>query len=137
MKKDRTVWIDRGWQPTLIGFVPSEAAWDKTVRQYNINSGWPEITKGGGWTQLLTNASGSAIILVCISDEGVTDAAEIVLTILHEAVHVWQFLRKHICEDAPGIEMEAYGIEAITRGLLAAYCSHNGFKSLPKIKRGR
>lgn len=132
--KDRTVWIDRGWQPTAIGFVPSEVAWDRTVRQYNINSAWPEITKGGGWTQLLSNSTG-AIILVCVSDDGITDPAEVVLTIVHEATHVWQFLRLHICEEKPGIEFEAYGIEAITRGLLKAYCASQGLgKSLPIIK---
>jgi hypothetical protein len=137
VKKNSTVWIDRGWQPVLIGYVPSEAAWNRTVRQYNINSAWPEITKGGGWSQLLSNSSG-AIILVCVSDEGVTEPVEIVLTIVHEAAHVWQFLRSHICETAPGLEMEAYGIEAITRGLISAYCQTQGFgKSLPVIKRGK
>jgi hypothetical protein len=137
VSRDQTVWIGRGWQPVAIGLVPSETAWNRTAKRQRLNAAWREPTKGGGWTQLLSN-SRDAVVLVCIADDGFGGPEDVVLTIVHEAVHVWQFIRKYIEEHEPGIEMEAYGIEAITRGLLDAYCQIQGLgKSLPVIKRGR
>jgi hypothetical protein len=137
LKRARTIWISRGWQPAAIGYVPNKAAWDRTAKAQNFDAPWKEPTPGGGWAQLLSN-SRDAVVLVCIADKGFETTADVVLAIVHESVHVWQFIRKHIGEDEPGIEVEAYSIEAITRGLLDAYCHTQGLgKSLPVIKRGR
>lgn len=54
------------------------------------------------------------------------DPMEIMMTLVHESVHVWQYIRQVIGEDEPGIEMEAYGIENIARGLVSAYTSTQG-----------
>lgn len=127
MALDRVVWIDRGWQPVAIGFCPSETAWNREMKRVNGTAPWPDIPNAGGHTQWLRNdTTGEAIILVCIHSEAERDALEVILTILHEAVHVWQFLCDHIGEKKPGIEMEAYGIENITRSLIEAYTSTQG-----------
>lgn len=76
----------------------------------------------GAHTEWLRSDSGEGIVLVAIDGKSERDALEVIMTLVHEAVHVWQFLCRHIGEDAPGIEMEAYGIEAISRGLVDAYC---------------
>lgn len=127
MKKDRVVWIERGWQPIAIGFCPNQEAWDREAAQRNIAGEYPEAANKGGHTALMVNdKSGEAIILVTIYNGAERDATELLLTIVHEAVHVWQFICQHIGETAPGIEMEAYGIEEITRGLIEAYCRTRG-----------
>lgn len=127
MSNDRVVWINRGWQPVAIGFCPSEAAWRRAMRLQNVAADWPVVPNSGGHTQWLKNdKSGEAIILVVVSHESERDALQVLMTIVHEAVHVWQFLCRHIGEDNPGIEMEAYGIEEISRGLIEAYCKTQG-----------
>jgi hypothetical protein len=86
------------------------------MKRLNGTAPYPEVPNAGGHTQWLVNdKSGEAVILVCIHSGAV-----------HEAVHVWQFLCDHIGEKAPGIEMEAYGIENISRGLINAYTSTRG-----------
>jgi hypothetical protein len=127
MKSDRVVWLERGWQPVAIGFCPSPAAWDREIKRLNGDQPWPESANKGGYTLLGTNdKTGCSTILVCVGNGAERDALEVILTLLHEAVHVWQFVCQTIGEHHPGIEMEAYGIEGITRGLIEAYCATQG-----------
>ena len=42
-------------------------------------------------------------------------------TLIHEAVHVFQALKKYIGEDNPGDEFEAYSIEYIAMSLIKEY----------------
>ena len=124
---DRVVWIERGWQPVAIGFCPSEAAWNRARKQYRIEQEYPSIASKGGYTLLASNdVSHESVILVAVTDAAERDALDVILTIVHEAVHVWQFVCQTIGEDAPGNEMEAYGNEEISRGLIEAYCKTQG-----------
>jgi hypothetical protein len=126
-KRNRVVWIDQGWQPVAIGFCPSEKAWGREIKRLNGSQPWPESADQGGYTLLGENdKTGCSTILVCVGRGSERDALEVILTIVHEAVHVWQLVRKVIGEQYPGIEMEAYGIEGITRGLIEAYCTTQG-----------
>ncbi|SMF65825.1 hypothetical protein SAMN02982989_3410 [Xaviernesmea oryzae] len=123
----KVTWVDRGWQPVAIGFCPSEQAWHREMKRLNSSAPWPDVPNAGGHTQWLENdATGEAVIIVVVHADAQRDALEVIMTIVHEAVHVWQFLCQHIGEKSPGIEMEAYGIENIARGLIEAYCKTQG-----------
>lgn len=124
---DRVIWIDQGWQPVAIGFCPSEAAWDREIKRLNGTQEWPRAAEKGGYTLLGKNdVTGCSTILVCLSAGAERDAMEVIMTLVHEAVHVWQFVREVIGERSPGIEMEAYGIEGISRSLIEAYTKTRG-----------
>jgi len=45
----------------------------------------------------------------------------VLFTIIHESVHVWQFMMEYVQEETPGIEQEAYTIEYISRELMLQY----------------
>lgn len=127
MTLDRVVWIDQGWQPVAIGFCATKKAWDREIKRLNGDQPWPGAADRGGYTLLGTNdKTGCSTIIVCIGNGAERDAMEVIMTLLHEAVHVWQFVREVMGEKSPGIEMEAYGIEGITRGLIEAYCRTRG-----------
>ncbi|MBB5040816.1 hypothetical protein [Shinella fusca] len=124
---DKVVWLDQGWQPVAIGFCPSEAAWDREAKRWNISADYPSIAGWGGHTALFNNSTTHQnIILVTVGRGSERDAMEVISTIVHEAVHVWQFVRQVIGEDNPGIEMEAYAIQNITENLVDAYCQTQG-----------
>lgn len=124
---DNLVWINRGWQPVGIAFCPSEAAWLRAQKRYRIQEGYPSIAGKGGHTLLCENdETRESIIIVTVANGSERDAMEVIMTIVHEAVHVWQFIRRVIGEDVPGIEMEAYAIEEISRSLIEAYCETQG-----------
>lgn len=63
------------------------------------------------------------ICIVTLQDnaENLTDEHNITMTLLHEAVHVWQTMVEDINEREPSREFEAYMIEHITRQLVEAY----------------
>lgn len=124
---DRVIWIDRGWQPVAVGFCPSREAWEREAKRLNIDSRYPEAANRGGHTELsVNNKTGEAIIVVTVFDGGERDALELFMTIVHEAVHVWQFICQHIGERAPGVEVEAYSIERIANNLIEAYMKSRG-----------
>lgn len=41
--------------------------------------------------------------------------------LVHEAVHVWQYVRRSIGEEEPSAEFEAYSIQTISQFLIEAY----------------
>ena len=124
---DRVIWVDRGWQPVAIGFCPSKTAWEREARRLNFVDSYPEAANRGGHTSRMVNdKTGEAVIIVAVFAGAERDAHEVIMTIVHEAVHVWQFICQHIGEDSPGIEMEAYGIEQISRLLIEAWAKTRG-----------
>lgn len=56
------------------------------------------------------------------------DSNGIVGLLVHEAVHVWQLVRKEIGESDPSPEFEAYSIQAIAQELIDAYSESRGAK---------
>lgn len=63
----------------------------------------------------------SVAAVVCIRDMDKHSYAEVASLICHEAVHIWQEIRKHIGEKAPSDEFEAYSIQSILQTLLYEY----------------
>lgn len=72
-------------------------------------------------THTLTGDNGGQAVIVCIPVVPETDMIDVYSTLCHEAVHVWQTIRKSLGERRPGIEQEAYSIESIARNLMIAY----------------
>lgn len=119
-KRRKVTWIDRGWQPVAIGFVPDEDAFENVVWTYKIADQWPGKTGAMGWCKHYENdLTGEALILVGISNG--KSSGDTIASIVHESVHAWQFLCHRIGEKSPSIEMEAYGIQHIFVGVRAAY----------------
>ena len=118
----KPIWLDRGWQPVSVAFVPSQQAWEHLQKKYGLDESWPEAANHGGYTVRYTNPNdGQSFIVVALFKAAERDAAEVIFTLVHEAVHVWQFICQVIGEKSAGIEMEAYGIEHFSRGLVEAY----------------
>lgn len=108
------------------------------MKRLRCNSPWPQKTNAAGYTQWMRNdKTGEGVILVCVFPRAESDALDVIMTLVHEAVHVWQFLCEQIGENDPGIEMEAYGIENIARSLVGAYTSTQGKGKEWPIGKGR
>ena len=119
-----TVWLDQGWQPAFIGFCPNKKAWRKLVKQFGLkDEPWPEAD---GHTHTFQNSSGALCIVVTIQPPKDRSLVEMIGIIAHESTHVWQFVRQEMREDCPGIETEAYAIQAITQNVFAAWWDTGG-----------
>lgn len=64
--------------------------------------------------------------VVCLSSFKDRDPIEVAGLLVHEAVHVWQAYCNDIGEDRPGIEQEAYGVQAIAQELMAEFARRMG-----------
>lgn len=65
--------------------------------------------------------AGKQYLLVVVNHKETDDQFEVFDTIVHEAVHVWQFIKDHVGEDAPSREFEAYSIAFIATTLFKEY----------------
>lgn len=65
--------------------------------------------------------SGGALAIVQLGDTSERKLIEIYGLLLHEAVHVWQKVKKLMGEKEPSSEFEAYSIQAIAQDLFEMY----------------
>ena len=60
--------------------------------------------------------------IVCLCPDALeSDPVDVILTLVHEAVHVFQRMCDSIGESAPSREFEAYSIERISEALIVEY----------------
>lgn len=64
---------------------------------------------------------GRAAAIVCVSPNNKYTKLELYALLVHEATHIWQRIRRHICEDSPSDEFEAYSIQRISLELMSNY----------------
>lgn len=130
--KDKVIYLDRRRLPTFLVFVPSEAALEKECKRLKMPPiEWPLFGGRGGHVRVIENSeSGASGILIFIGRS--KDKREVLSSIIHEAVHVWQFTCDHIGEENAGYEIEAYSIQAIAMDIIEAYeqSYHGGKKWL-------
>jgi len=83
----------------------------------------PFVLEGcGATTHTFDNLSGNpSVILVCLKGDPRQTLNQVHALIVHEATHVWQWVKKMLGEDEPSKEFEAYSLQSITRGLFDAY----------------
>jgi hypothetical protein len=63
----------------------------------------------------------SECAIVTVSDRRKRRGIEVVGLIVHEAMHVWRFVREKMGEREPSLEFEAYAMQAISQNLIDAY----------------
>lgn len=78
-------------------------------------------THADATAHVLTNKRGELTCVVCLGDCSDRSGVEIAGLPVHEAVHVWQQYAERIGEAHPGVEQEAYAIQAIAQELMAEY----------------
>jgi hypothetical protein len=124
MGKNKTIWVpnmDGFFANTCVGFCPSEKAWKKSIKKMKIDETYP--TSAGHCMAVDANGQEGRkqnIILVTIHEDldGNGDAINV---LVHECVHVKQFLMGYIREEEPSPEFEAYVTQFFFQHLSEAY----------------
>lgn len=118
------IWGTKLNYPCSYGFCPSEAAWKRVLRRHDLCPIQHAYDKESGATWRFGTGHGTLLIVTMAPkyDKPRNYASYVVATILvHEAVHVWQWICKGIGEKEPGMECEAYAIQSISMELIEAY----------------
>lgn len=115
------LWLDQGWQPAHIGFCPSKAAWRREMKRLGVKGApYPE-TPGNTSTY---EKKGDLCIIVSLNEKARGRATDVQVAglLCHEAVHVWQFVKKNmgVFQDVDW-ETEAYSVQAIFQNLYRAH----------------
>lgn len=122
-KGDKDVaWLDRGWQPTFLGFVPSEVAWKRQMKRMKLDHPWP-TAPGHCSNYARKDMPDPDVILVNFNRERFMKATRIqrIGLVAHESVHVWQFICQNAGIEHPDMETEAYSIMSITQGIMRCF----------------
>lgn len=72
-------------------------------------------------THTFDRYDGRRFCVVCFQFRKDEAPLNVVSTLIHEAVHVWQITKEYIEETAPSCEFEAYSIEKIAYELIKEY----------------
>lgn len=108
--------------PTFFGFCPSERAWKREMKRLNVESpaAYPETD--ANTSQFLVDRKNMILVTVNERIDKKRDRIGVVGLIVHEAMHVWQMIRRDIGETEPSVEFEAYALQNITIQICSAYC---------------
>lgn len=117
--KSEVIWCNRGWFSVHFGFCPDKKAWQREMKRMGVKNE-PYPASDGRCVTFESNGKTCAIVTIGKHIDG-KDSNGVIGLLIHEAVHVWQLVRKTIGESKPSPEFEAYSIQAIAQELIAAY----------------
>ena len=115
---NRVIWCDRGALPYPYGFCPSERAWQHEMKEMGCDIKYPVLEDD---CALCVHIDHPASTLVLCGDRPDRSPQDVIGSLVHEAVHVWQTTRDYIGEKNPSREFEAYQIHFIAMNLIGAY----------------
>jgi len=107
--------------PYHYGFCPNKRAWDAEMLRLKLTDPPPYPAEyDGRCSHFECVKDRNACAIVTISDEPKHPMTKVGM-LIHEAMHVWRFMRYAIGEDAPSMEFEAYSMQSIASNLIRAY----------------
>ena len=125
MKRSKTDWRDRriAAPGPFLALCLDEAAFHAALADCGITDrpDFMGTTHADATTHHLNNKDGSLACIVTLGPWADRKPVEVAGLLIHEAVHVWQFYCQRIGEHTPGVEQEAYGIQAIAQELMQSF----------------
>jgi len=111
--------------PYCIGLRQSEKVFNREMDRLEVPPGQrPDWVKPGFPATahfFEKRSSCDMAAIVCLDVKRKEDPNRIVGLIIHEAVHVWRYIREEIGEKNPSAEFEAYAVQTISQRLITAY----------------
>ena len=121
-------WADRGivYSPIKYGLFITEDSYRKQLKEIEYDS-WneEEFIPKGFWAVVNTfeEKNGTQACFVCLDYERCKTIKphQVYALIVHEAVHIWQRIKKSLNEKSPSKEFEAYSMQNICEELFYLY----------------
>lgn len=115
-------WCNNAWFPFHYAYCADQKGWSRLMKHLGVKQPPPYPEETTGRMSVIESEAGDVTVVVTINPKAraTFSVAGMNALVVHECVHVWQELLKHIGEEAPGAEIEAYSIQAITLEILTA-----------------
>lgn len=124
MVNDKISWLDTALivSPIKYALCKSEEVFYKTLKKHRVpKSQWPPfINAGSDATTHLFSRGRDEFCIVCLGSTGGMTKTQVHALLVHEAVHIFRWVKERIGEDFPSSEFEAYSIQAISQRLMAS-----------------
>lgn len=120
-------WCDRILvvNPYYFGLVTSEAAYYEECDRLEIPKADQGVWISNDWSNATVShfekPGHKPILIVAIRVDETRTGIQIAGLLVHEAVHIWQKICRHLGEDNPSSEFEAYSIQWIAQELMESY----------------
>ena len=119
-------WLDRTLiRGDFLCLCTTEAEFLKELKRTKSPAHWPKWIEDDALatTHYIVTGKGNRATLVCMTDKKM-DGIPAASLLVHEAVHVVQEYFRHIGEEQPSIEMQAYAIQEVSGQLMFAYADN-------------
>ncbi len=114
-------WLNKTliYSPISFRVCINQKQFNKVLRKLNIDT-FHWINPGADATTHFFTQGDVKIAIVCINWNVDIPKIDKYALLVHEAVHLWQYIKDSICENKPSKEFEAYSIQNITAQLFRA-----------------
>lgn len=100
----------RSWFPVWYAFCPTQLDWDKAMRQCDSPIPYPDYQAA---CTAYDDKEGDHCVLVTMSYDWRKDPATATGLLVHECVHVVQWVSHFMIDDKPSWEFQAYATQAV------------------------
>lgn len=123
-------WLSRAlvFSPYCYGLCYSEAEFQNEMRRLKVpREQWPDfiLPNVHASTHFFTTKDGNEAAIICIGRTKRRSKEQVSALLVHEAVHVWQYIKESLGENVPSKEFEAYAIQNLVQNILIAYNTRN------------
>lgn len=127
-KPDRVRWLDRriAAPGPYLALCLSADEFRAAVRHMSQYGGEWLNSGADATTHTYSRKDGGICCVVCLGSTEGRSGVEIAGMLVHEAVHVRQEYAAYIGEKTPGVEQEAYAVQAIAQELMAEFARQRG-----------
>lgn len=137
-KIKKLAWLNMNLFPVHVALCISHKEWKGLMKRMGIKD-QPNMLKGAPG-RICTFYKDSWMTLIIVIDPKQLKEATIVETaglIAHEAAHAARFIFEHIGENTPGMETEAYIVQAIVGDSLMALYDMGAITNDTQVRRAR
>lgn len=124
--RKRAKWLDRAivQSPIYYTLLLDDASFRREMRRLKVpEAEIPSFVNSGADATthfLIQGGSGRECAVVCLK-AGDHSTEQVHAMLVHEAVHIWQSIRRRIGEHSPSEEFEAYSLQWLAQQLMYAY----------------
>ena len=110
--------------PYSYGLCRTEKAFHKEMKRLRVpRDQWPGFMGSdvaNAAVHFFEQGEGGLLAIVCLGSTKGRSKTEVHGILIHEAVHIWQAIRRTLGEDQPSDEFEAYSVQTIAQKLIEA-----------------
>ena len=122
----KTRWLDRriACPGPYLALCLSAGEFAAALKHLGVNSEvpWIKNTHSSATAHYFDHPEGRGLVcIVCVRGHEGRNPIEVAGLLVHEAVHAWQAYAEAIGERLPGVEQEAYAVQAIAQELMAEF----------------